>query len=102
MNAANYSLAELNKETTIGGEGTTVEREIPLIDLSDFDNRKQEIADQLWKASVEIGFFQVYNHGIAQADIDLAFDTAWPGSPALSAIFSSTGIPPTLLSCCFR
>lgn len=77
MNAANYSLAELNKETTIGGEGTTVEREIPLIDLSDFDNRKQEIADQLWKASVEIGFFQVYNHGIAQADIDLAFDTAW-------------------------
>jgi len=77
MNAANYSLAELNKETTIGGEGTTVEREIPLINLSDFDNRKQEIADQLWKASVEIGFFQVYNHGIAQADIDLAFDTAW-------------------------
>ncbi|MGV1908055.1 isopenicillin N synthase family dioxygenase [Agrobacterium cavarae] len=77
MNAANYSLAELNKETTIGGEGTTVEREIPLIDLSDFDHRKQEIADQLWKASVEIGFFQVYNHGIAQADIDLAFDTAW-------------------------
>lgn len=77
MNAANYSLAELNKETTIGGEGTTVEREIPLIDLSNFDNRKQEIADQLWKASVEIGFFQVYNHGIAQADIDLAFDTAW-------------------------
>lgn len=77
MNAANYSLAELNKETTIGGEGTTIEREIPLIDLSDFDNRKQEIADQLWKASVEIGFFQVYNHGIAQAHIDLAFDTAW-------------------------
>lgn len=77
MNAASYSLAELNKETTIGGEGTTVEREIPVIDLSDFENRKHEIADQLWQASVEIGFFQVYNHGIAQADIDLAFDTAW-------------------------
>ncbi|HZG31471.1 MAG TPA: 2-oxoglutarate and iron-dependent oxygenase domain-containing protein [Ensifer sp.] len=77
MNAASYSLAELNKETTIGGEGTTVEREIPVIDLSDFENRKREIADQLWQASVEIGFFQVYNHGIAQADIDLAFDTAW-------------------------
>jgi isopenicillin N synthase-like dioxygenase len=77
MNAASYSLVELNKETTIGGEGTTVEREIPVIDLSDFENRKHEIADQLWQASVEIGFFQVYNHGIAQADIDLAFDTAW-------------------------
>lgn len=77
MNAGAYSLAELNKETTIGGMGTTVEREVPVIDLSDFENRKHEIADQLWKASVEIGFFQVYNHGIAQADIDFAFDTAW-------------------------
>ncbi|MGV1778773.1 isopenicillin N synthase family dioxygenase [Agrobacterium vitis] len=72
-----YSLAELNKETTIGGVGKTVEREVPVIDLADFDNRKAEIADQLWEASVGIGFFQVYNHGIPQQDIDAAFETAW-------------------------
>ncbi|MGV1894301.1 MULTISPECIES: isopenicillin N synthase family dioxygenase [Rhizobium/Agrobacterium group] len=72
-----YSLAELNKETTIGGVGKTVERDVPVIDLADFDNRKAEIADQLWEASVGIGFFQVYNHGIPQHDIDAAFETAW-------------------------
>ncbi|MGV2124892.1 isopenicillin N synthase family dioxygenase [Agrobacterium vitis] len=72
-----YSLAELNKETTIGGVGKTVERDVPVIDLADFDNRKAEIADQLWEASVSIGFFQVYNHGIPQQDIDAAFETAW-------------------------
>ncbi|WP_420360150.1 isopenicillin N synthase family dioxygenase [Agrobacterium vitis] len=72
-----YSLAELNKETTIGGVGKTVERDVPVIDLADFDNRKAEIADQLWDASVGIGFFQVYNHGIPQQDIDAAFETAW-------------------------
>ncbi|MGV1824225.1 isopenicillin N synthase family dioxygenase [Agrobacterium vitis] len=72
-----YSLAELNKETTIGGVGKTVDRDVPVIDLADFDNRKAEIADQLWEASVGIGFFQVYNHGIPQQDIDAAFETAW-------------------------
>ncbi|MBF2713681.1 isopenicillin N synthase family oxygenase [Agrobacterium vitis] len=77
MTMQSYSLAELNKETTIGGVGKTVERDVPVIDLADFDNRKAEIADQLWEASVGIGFFQVYNHGIPQQDIDAAFETAW-------------------------
>ncbi|MDS9469406.1 2-oxoglutarate and iron-dependent oxygenase domain-containing protein [Paracoccus sp. MBLB3053] len=77
MSNENYALAELNKETTIGGEGTTVERAVPAIDLSDFENRKHEIADALWAASTDIGFFQVYNHGIPQEDIDAAFDNAW-------------------------
>ncbi|MCF1445703.1 isopenicillin N synthase family oxygenase [Agrobacterium vitis] len=77
MTMQSYSLAELNKETTIGGIGKTVERDVPVIDLADFDNRKAEIADQLWEASVGIGFFQVYNHGIPQQDIDAAFETAW-------------------------
>ncbi|MVA22992.1 2-oxoglutarate and iron-dependent oxygenase domain-containing protein [Agrobacterium vitis] len=77
MTMQSYSLAELNKETTIGGVGKTVERDVPVIDLADFDNRKAEIADQLWDASVGIGFFQVYNHGIPQQDIDAAFETAW-------------------------
>ncbi|NNU50709.1 isopenicillin N synthase family oxygenase [Rhizobium sp. WYCCWR 11279] len=77
MNIQTDTLAELAKEATIGGMGTTVDREIPVIDLSDFDNRKHEIADALWQASVDIGFFQAYNHGIAQDDIAAAFDTAW-------------------------
>lgn len=71
--SANYALAELNLEARIGGEGASANRSVPRIDLSDFQNRKAEIADQLWQASTEIGFFQLVNHGIAQADIDEAF-----------------------------
>lgn len=69
-----YALAELNQETKFGGVGGLKHRDVPRIDLSDFENRKQEIADQLWNASVEIGFFQLVNHGIPQAQVDEAFD----------------------------
>ncbi len=41
--------------------------------MSNFEARKPEIADQLWKASTEIGFFQLVNHGIPQAQIDEGF-----------------------------
>lgn len=71
-----YALSELNTEATIGGIGTCVIREIPQIDLSDFESRKAEIVDQLWNAATQIGFFQLYNHGIPQADIDRAFSLA--------------------------
>ncbi len=71
--AADFSLAELQKETTIGGAGHEKTRAIKQIDLSDFAARKQEIADQLWEASTESGFFQLINHGIPQAEIDAAF-----------------------------
>jgi len=71
--AATYDLPELNLETTFGGIGTTKHRDVPRIDLSDFERRKHEIADQLWNASTEIGFFQLVNHGIPQAQIDEAF-----------------------------
>ncbi len=70
---ASYSLVELDRETTIGGLGEESSREIRQIDLSDFEARKAEIADQLWQAATEVGFFQVYNHGIDQAEIDAAF-----------------------------
>ena len=69
-----YGLDELNKETTFGGVGRTKDRSVPRIDLSDFEARKSEIADQLWAASTEIGFFQLVNHGIPQSQIDEAFD----------------------------
>ncbi|MBW8636857.1 isopenicillin N synthase family oxygenase [Hoeflea sp. WL0058] len=72
----NYSLDELNKETTFGGAGSEKMRDIPRIDLSDFDARKAEIADALWSASTDIGFFQLINHGIPQDMIDDAFEAS--------------------------
>lgn len=69
-----YGLAELNKEATFGGMGREKARDVPQVDLSDFEKRKAEIADQLWEASTEIGFFQLVNHGIPQSQIDEAFE----------------------------
>lgn len=43
------------------------------IDLSNFATRKNDIAEQLWEAAVEIGFFRVSHHGIPLADIRQAF-----------------------------
>ena len=71
-----FSLEELKKESLMGVMGTETQREVRIIDLSDFENRKYEIADQLWNASVEIGFFQVSNHGIPQTEIHHAFGLA--------------------------
>lgn len=70
-------IAELEKEARMGGLGQeTTEREVRCIDISDFDARKQEIAEALWSASVEIGFFQVSGHGIPLEDIRSAFERA--------------------------
>jgi isopenicillin N synthase-like dioxygenase len=71
-----YALDELNKEKTFVGMGRTKGRAIPQIDMSDFAARKTEIAEQLWQASTEIGFFQLINHGIPQQQIDEAFAMA--------------------------
>src|SRR5271170_7577743 len=70
---ATYDLAELNKEQTLGGIGATKARDVPRIDLSGFETRQSEIAEQLWQASTEIGFFQLINHGIPQEQVDEAF-----------------------------
>ena len=72
-NAA-YGLAELNKEKAFGGVGGTKARDVPRIDMSNFTARKAEIADQFWNAATDIGFFQLVNHGIPQAQTDEAFE----------------------------
>jgi isopenicillin N synthase-like dioxygenase len=74
------AMEELQKESRMGGEGTvTTERPIRRIDLTDFESRKAEIADELWDAAVDVGFFQIINHGI---DIE-----AVRGAFAMSAAF---------------
>lgn len=68
------TLQELAKESQMGAFGSeTSRREIRRIDLSDFDRRRDQIADQLWDAAVDIGFFQVTNHGIDLAEVRRAF-----------------------------
>ncbi|MET1117045.1 MAG: 2-oxoglutarate and iron-dependent oxygenase domain-containing protein [Comamonas sp.] len=77
MSTATYDLTELQKETRMGAMGSeSGRREIRRIDLSDFAQRKEEIANQLWDAAVDVGFFQVVNHGIALDDVHQAFALA--------------------------
>ncbi|MGI9599233.1 MAG: isopenicillin N synthase family dioxygenase [Acidimicrobiales bacterium] len=68
--------SELAMEATFGGPGIEVERDIPMIDLAEFDRKRTAIDDAVWDAAIEIGFFQVTGHGIPQSDIDLAFEAA--------------------------
>jgi isopenicillin N synthase-like dioxygenase len=72
--ATDYILEELRKEARLGQAGTeTLARTVPVIDLSDFEARRAEITDQLWRAAVEVGFFQLRNHGIPLAQVRHAF-----------------------------
>ncbi|WP_214644991.1 isopenicillin N synthase family dioxygenase [Tritonibacter litoralis] len=68
-----HDLAELRKETGIGATGVTIDRDVPVIDMSDFGTRRADITEELWQAATEIGFFQLKNHGIPQELIDTAF-----------------------------
>ena len=72
-----HTLTELDKEARMGGLGSeTQTREIRRIDLSDFDARRVQIADELWAAATDVGFFQLVNHGIDLTQVQGAFDMA--------------------------
>lgn len=77
MNAAAYKLVELEKESRMGALGAQgAVREVRRIDLTDFDHRKPEIADQIWRACTEVGFFQLVNHGIELSRVRHAFEVS--------------------------
>lgn len=67
------TLAELEKESRMGEYGTEIERDVPVIDISDYFARKPEITEELWQAATDIGFFQLTGHGIPETLIDEAF-----------------------------
>lgn len=69
-----YQLDELRLESTIGVDGVDdYVREVPVIDLSDFDIQRDEISEQLWNAATQDGFFQLTGHGISREEIEQAF-----------------------------
>jgi isopenicillin N synthase-like dioxygenase len=77
MNAQAQDLTELHREARMGALGQLdAAREIRRIDISDFEARQAEIADQLWDAAVDVGFFQLVNHGIQPEEIQAAFTMA--------------------------
>ena len=68
-----YIYDELNREARIGAAGAEKARKVALIDMSDYETRKVEIADALWDAATGLGLFQLTNHGIPLSQIEEAF-----------------------------
>ena len=60
----------------MGAIGTESAREVRRISLAGLDARRTEVADELWSAATDIGFFQVVDHGIHLDDVRTAFATA--------------------------
>lgn len=57
---------------TSAGAGPVASK-VLIIDISDFESRKQEIAQQLYSTAKDVGFFYIRGHGIPQEEIELAF-----------------------------
>ncbi|KAK4046754.1 hypothetical protein OIV83_005859 [Microbotryomycetes sp. JL201] len=52
----------------------TSKNQVPAISLRDFDNRRDEIRDQLIAAASDIGFFTLVDHPIPLEHVDAAFE----------------------------
>lgn len=72
----NYLLEELEKEAVMGDVGKELQRQIPIIDLSDSAHRQKQITEELWSAGSKHGFFQVSGHGISRENIENVFQLA--------------------------
>lgn len=73
-NASASAQSELAKESRMGALGQeNAQRDIRRISLADYAQRKAEIAQHLWDASVDVGFFQIVDHGIDLARVREAF-----------------------------
>jgi len=105
-------MTEVQREVHMGIRGAESSGvAIPLIDLTDFAERRDEIGEQIWQAAVEVGFFQLINHGIAPAQVREAFlmseyffalpeasKAQWPlsrnaGWESRAQVRPSTGVP---------
>lgn len=104
-------LTELQRERAMGALGTESDREVRRISLAGLATRRSEIADEIWSAATDIGFFQVVDHGIDLAEVRAAFAMAekffalpdevkarWPkrynsGWEQLTQIRPSVGVP---------
>ncbi|OZG29869.1 2OG-Fe(II) oxygenase [Williamsia sp. 1138] len=71
-----HDMTELQRERRMGALGTESDREVRRISLADLSNRRADIADELWSAATDIGFFQVVDHGIDLVDVQDAFAMA--------------------------
>jgi isopenicillin N synthase-like dioxygenase len=60
----------------MGAVGTESTREVRRISLADLETRRSEIADEVWSAAVDIGFFQIVDHGIDLDEVRRAFALA--------------------------
>lgn len=69
-------MTELQRERSMGALGTESDREVRRISLADLASRRSEIADELWSAATDIGFFQVVDHGIDLDEVRAAFAMA--------------------------
>jgi len=104
-------MTELQRERQMGALGTESDREVRRISLADLELRRTEVADELWSAATDIGFFQVVDHGIDLGEVRTAFAAAesffalpqevksrWPkrfnsGWEQLTQVRPSVGVP---------
>lgn len=71
-----YDLTELSRERRMGDQGTERDREVRRISLAGLDSRRAQVADELWSAATDIGFFQIVDHGIDIVAVRRVFDAA--------------------------